>query len=49
MTLSTPDGEVDAKVDGRYYSVVQANDYDGADRTYKVTYENGGAKTIATP
>ncbi len=49
MTVVTPDCKVDAMVDGGFYSVVQANDSDGAERTYEATYENGGTKTITTP
>lgn len=49
MTLITPDGEVDAKVDDGFYSVLQATDDDEADRTYEVTYRNGRTKTITTP
>lgn len=49
MTVTTPDGEVEAKVDGGFYSVVQANDYEEVDRTYEATYENAGTRTITSP
>jgi len=49
MTVTSPEGQIDATVEDGYYSFVQTNDYETVDRTYEVTYENGSTRTNTTP